>query len=425
MNIMAPLHQMQREEPSLVDQFSTDVIYGTVGNPSSPHLGWEETKGDRLPSKIASEVSRIAKSNMEELMKSESVRRLCEESATESTSEFASTCDFISHSDIEIGDLIGEGGFNNVYRCRISGDGISDSGNSSDGISSDSDKSGGTNSTKPKYDSDEFVIKVLKKEVIQNPNELALCAADIVKEGVLMAMLEHPHILKVRGICSSGTMAFQTARRHDSFFVMMDILNEPLIDRLRSWMRTDHRLKAFSLSQRAERKQQRQELFKERIKCATQVADALTYLHEHNILHRDIKPSNIGFDVDGNAKLFDFDSCRVLPDVYANGLFHLTRRVGTIRYMAPEVALGKPYNLKADVYSYALLLYAIIGMKEPYIAIPGDEQEDRVFVSGERPKIKSKWPQVVQDLLKSMWQEDCQQRPSMEFIFESLKTIAP
>ena len=429
---MAPLHRdaelSSGASPSspTTDQFSTDVIYGKIGNPSSPHLedvlGWEETRGDRLTAKIATEVSRIAKSNMETLVASKSYRRLCAESITGSCTAPSESCEFISHSDIELGEVIGEGGFSEIYKIRTARDSSETSSSSS--ASSSLDDTRRSDSSKPNYEQDEFVIKVLKKEVMRNPAEFALCASDIVKEAVLMSLLDHPHILKVRGMSSSGTMAFQAARRHDSFFVMMDLLGDTLMDRLRSWMRTEHRLKAFSFKQRAERKQQRKRLFQERIKVGTQIADALTYLHEHHIAHRDIKPGNIGFDSEGNAKLFDFDSCRVLPDSEGDGLFRLTRRVGTLRYMAPEVGLSKPYNLKADVYSYALVLYAIVGMREPYIEMQASEQEVNVFHKGTRPHVRPKWPQVIQDLLKSMWQVDCQQRPSMAFAFETLKTLS-
>lgn len=50
----------------------------------------------------------------------------------------------------------------------------------------------------------------------------------------------------------------------------------------------------------------------ERIEVAQQLAQAMQYLHQHNIIYRDLKPDNIGFDEENNQKLFDFGSAKEL-----------------------------------------------------------------------------------------------------------------
>jgi serine/threonine protein kinase len=71
----------------------------------------------------------------------------------------------------------------------------------------------------------------------------------------------------------------------------------------------------------------------------------MSSLFSHSIIYRDLKPNNIGFDVRGDAKLFDFGlAIEFDNDKTKNGAFKLTGDTGTIRYMAPEGK--KPMDLQ-------------------------------------------------------------------------------
>ena len=48
-----------------------------------------------------------------------------------------------------------------------------------------------------------------------------------------------------------------------------------------------------------------------------------------------------------------------------DGLYRMTKLTGGIRYMSPEVGLGLPYNLKADVYSWSMLMWYIMALEPP------------------------------------------------------------
>ncbi len=102
---------------------------------------------------------------------------------------------------------------------------------------------------------------------------------------------------------------------------------------------------------------------------------ALEVCEEHGILHRDIKPENIFVDKEGHFKLGDFGIAKQLEAT--TGAF---TRVGTPFYSAPEVADGKRYDRRVDIYSLGLVIYRLLNngklpfMPEKRLLTPGDRR---------------------------------------------------
>ena len=140
-----------------------------------------------------------------------------------------------------------------------------------------------------------------------------------------------------------------------------------------------------------------------------QLATGLAYLHSKQILHRDLKPQNIGFDSKGVLKIYDFDLARIIPKANEDELFQLTTKSGSPRYMAPEVWKGGKYNLKADVYSFGVLVYQILSLEKPYTGMP------RTWTVENR-SIPMSFSEDIRLVLSRCVSEDISNRPTMDVI---------
>jgi serine/threonine protein kinase len=93
------------------------------------------------------------------------------------------------------------------------------------------------------------------------------------------------------------------------------------------------------------------------------------------------------------------------------------------RYMAPEVFLGHHYNVKADVYSWTMVLHAMLSLQRPFEMYDAQLHKLLVCQEGLRPTIYHEWPRPIQDLLRQGWAAQPKDRPPMGQISATLQGI--
>lgn len=112
------------------------------------------------------------------------------------------------------------------------------------------------------------------------------------------------------------------------------------------------------------------------VDTVAQIADALAAAHKARIVHRDLKPENLIVRDDGYVKVLDFGLAKLLPENVSCVLAsEATRKqnttasgmiLGTVNYMSPEQARGKPVDERTDIFSLGVVLYEMITGKAPF-----------------------------------------------------------
>src|SRR5579864_616022 len=103
----------------------------------------------------------------------------------------------------------------------------------------------------------------------------------------------------------------------------------------------------------------------EAVEIMLQVCRALEAAHAVEVIHRDLKPQNIMRDHSGRILVMDFGLARTLE---GDGMTQTGALVGTMDYMSPEQALGKPLDQRSDLFAIGLIFYELLTGKMPYRA---------------------------------------------------------
>jgi serine/threonine protein kinase len=162
------------------------------------------------------------------------------------------------------------------------------------------------------------------------------------REARAMAKMRHPNIVSVYDFDVYG---------ENTYYLVMEYIGGGTLKE-----------KLTDLAERGERLP-----LTESIRIALEVANALTYAHQRDMVHRDIKPANIMLDEFGKAVLTDFGIVKLVGGqsmaYTATGAL-----IGTPAYMSPEQALGKPGDGRSDLYSLGVLLFQMVAGQLPFAA---------------------------------------------------------
>lgn len=176
----------------------------------------------------------------------------------------------------------------------------------------------------------------------------------------------------------------------------------------------------------------------EALTIAAQVASALAAAHAAGIIHRDIKPENIIRRPDGLVKVLDFglakQSAEAIASVrldsgssaFAPILTSPGMVMGTLPYMSPEQARGKPVDARSDIWSLGVVLYEMLASYQPF---QGETKSDLLaaILTREPEPLFIRTPQCsleLEDIVAKALAKDCDLRyQSAKDLEIDLKTL--
>jgi tRNA A-37 threonylcarbamoyl transferase component Bud32/tetratricopeptide (TPR) repeat protein len=174
-----------------------------------------------------------------------------------------------------------------------------------------------------------------------------------------LADADHPNLVSL----------YELFAEDDEWFFTMEMVHGlPLVDSVRGRLSSILSLSSVSEMQTVEldpvSTPHTETLQVDRLWLAmSQIADALSAIHELGILHRDIKPSNVLLTVEGRAVVLDFGLAAELGGSELEAAQVIS---GTPRYMSPEQAAGKPLTEASDWYSLGVMLYEALTGVAPF-----------------------------------------------------------
>src|SRR5262245_54979136 len=247
-------------------------------------------------------------------------------------------------------------------------------------------------------------LKVLPQDLVANSEILGR----FLKEARTASALNHPHLVAIYQI------GFTQAANSDVHYIAMELVEGATLRTLIESRRLD---------------------LKRTLDYMTQTADAISAAHAGGIVHRDLKPENLMVADRGYIKVLDFGLAKVTREAPLFGgdtvLAHKGLQptavhtipgaiLGTVGYMAPEQAAGRPTDSRADIFSFGCVLYeAVTGTR----AFAGSTSVDTLhrILHEDPPSILGRIPTAPAELnriLRKCLSKDVEAR------YQSMKEVA-
>lgn len=224
---------------------------------------------------------------------------------------------------------------------------------------------------------------------------------DILKEFEVLHGMKYPCICKAIGVNTSEPVKdgnLKSDKKITTVAIFLDFVENKLSDVLKSGI-INNTLKT---------------------RIVVEIVHAMNYIHKHGMIHRDLKIDNIMLNSVFEVKLVDFGLVRI-HEVFNNDYSFLndsmTKGVGTLAYMSPEMMNEEHYDYKTDVYSFGIVLYFIFIGK-----LPKQGMKDKM--NGKMIDLPSSSPGISQfciDLIKKCLKVDPNERPSFEDILIDIR----
>jgi Tol biopolymer transport system component len=231
----------------------------------------------------------------------------------------------------------------------------------------------------------QVAVKILPPSLAADPDRLAR----FQREAEVLACLNHPHIAAIYGLeDADGVKAL----------VMELVEGQTLADRIAQGPIPED----------------------EALPIAKQIAEALEAAHDQGIIHRDLKPANIKVRPDGTVKVLDFGLAKAMepvgvaadlsqsPTLSTPAMTQAGVILGTVAYMSPEQARGKPVDKRADIWAFGCVLYEMLTGERAFDAAGVSETLARVI---EREPDWARLPTTLSPALRTYLRRCLQKDP--------------
>lgn len=213
-------------------------------------------------------------------------------------------------------------------------------------------------------------LKVLPPELAENEER----RARFQREAKAIAALDHPNIVQV----------FSVEEAEGTHFITMQLVQGKTLTELLP-------KNGFSLSKFFE--------------IAIPLADAVAAAHQEGITHRDLKPDNVMESEDGRVKVLDFGLAKLRGGLAVSSDAPTAAKtdegviVGTVAYMSPEQAEGKPVDTRSDIFSLGIMLYEMLTGERPF---RGDTAASVLssIIKDEPDSLLDRKPEIPRELAK-------------------------
>ncbi|XP_022685045.1 serine/threonine-protein kinase STY46 isoform X2 [Setaria italica] len=233
------------------------------------------------------------------------------------------------------------------------------------------------------YGGEEVAVKIL------NPENLDQNAwSEFKQEIYILREVDHPNIVRFIGSCT----------KPPQFYIVTECMSR---GSLFDFLHNEHNVLDLPAV----------------LKYALDVCRGMSYLHQKGIIHRDLKSANLLLGKDHVVKVADFGLARFQDEGGS-----MTAETGTYRWMAPEVINHQPYDNKADVYSFAIVLWELMTSKIPYTTMSPLQAAVGVR-QGLRPQLPENAHPRLLNLMQRCWEVLPSDRPSFTDIIAELEDI--